>query len=228
MDYSIPEHCKRVKIDVGLSYHAPNIDLWLELDPDVFVLGFEPNVYNLKRIYNDFHLKSNPPLFRKLPHHFINKEAAIIPFALGNEEKFVSFYCTKEDPGCSSIYEPNTLEVLTKTEVPCYKLDTILKKIDWQRFPYIDGMKIDAQGHDYEILLGCEENIEKICYIFIEITSENLYKDCGDKWPSMKSFLEGKGFVLQEIAPRGYNALFRNTRIPSSYLDTVKPIFIDS
>ena len=228
MEYSIPDHCKRIKIDVGLSYHAPNMDLWLESDNNVFVLGFEPSIYNLKRIYGDFHLRSHPPEFRKLPHHFINNEAVIIPFALGDENKFVPFYCTKEDSGCSSIYEPISFEVVSKNEVPCYRLDTFLESFDWQRFPYIDALKIDVQGHDYEVLLGAEKIIEKICYVFIEITANNEYKNCGDKWPMMKQYLESKGFVLQEILPRGYNALFKNVKIPSSYIDTVKPLFIDS
>ena len=50
MEFTIPDHCKRIKIDVGLSYHAPNMAYCLESDPDVFVLGFEPNIFNLKRI----------------------------------------------------------------------------------------------------------------------------------------------------------------------------------
>jgi FkbM family methyltransferase len=191
-------------------------------------LGFEPNVFNLKRIHSDFHLKSHPPEFRKLPHEYINKEAVIVPFALGDETKFLPFYCTKEDPGCSSIYEPRTLEVLAKTEVPCYRLDTFLKSFDWTRFPYIDGMKVDVQGHDYEVLLGAEEIIGKICYIFIEITSENLYKECPEKYNLMKSYLETNGFTQVHIAPRGYNALFQNLRIPHEYISTVQPLFIDS
>jgi FkbM family methyltransferase len=228
MKYTIPDHCKRVKLDVGLSYHAPSTDLWIEKDPNLFVLGFEPNIYNLKRIYSDFHLRSHPPDFRKLPHHLINKEAVIIPYALGNENKFVRFYCTKEDPGCSSLYEPHTLQVLDILEVPCYRLDTFLENFDWNRFPYIDALKIDAQGHDFEILQGCGTILEKICYVFIEITSENLYKDCDDKWPQIKSLLFSKGFSLVEIAPRGYNALFKNEKIAKDYMDTVEPLFIDS
>jgi FkbM family methyltransferase len=228
MEFTIPDHCKRIKIDVGLSYHAPNMAYWLESDPDVFVLGFEPNIFNLKRIYGDFHLKSNPPEFRKLPHTYINKEAVVVPFALGHETKFLPFYCTKEDSGCSSLYEPATFEVLAKTDVPCYRLDTFLNPMNWARFPYIDGLKVDVQGHDYEVLLGSDEIIHRICYIFIEIVSDNQYKDCPDKYNEIKSYLETKGFTLVHIAPRGYNALFKNLRIPHDYISTVEPLFIDS
>ena len=224
----IPGHCKRFKIDVGLSYHAPSTEYWIDLDPDVFVLGFEPNIYNLRRIHGDFHLKSTPPDFRKLPHKYINKEAHISPFALGDKDTFVQLYCTKEDPGCSSLYEPRSLEVLDTLSVPCYRLDTLLKDFDWARFPYVDALKIDAQGHDAEILYGAAETLSRTCYVFVEITSENLYNDCPDKFQDMKSFLETKGFTLVHIAPRGYNALFKNVRLPNDYIDTVEPHFIDS
>ena len=224
----IPEHCKRFKIDVGLSYHAPSTEYWLERDPDVFVLGFEPNIYNLRRIYSDFHLRSDPPEFRKLQHKYIDKEAKILPFALGDKNAFLEFYCTKEDPGCSSLYKPHTLEVIDTIQVPCYTLDTILKDFDWNKFPYVDALKIDAQGHDAEILYGASETLMRTCYVFIEITSENLYKDCPDKYEDMKKFLESKGFTLVHIAPRGYNALFKNIRVSKEYIDKVEPLFIDS
>jgi len=100
--------------------------------------------------------------------------------------------------------------------------------MNWARFPYIDGLKVDVQGHDYEVLLGSDEIIHRICYIFIEIVSDNQYKDCPEKYNLMKSYLETKGFTLVHIAPRGYKALFKNLRIPHDYISTVEPLFIDS
>ncbi len=115
-----------------------------------------------------------------------------------------------------------------KTEVQTFRLDSVLETFPWRVYPYIDALKIDAQGAELSILEGAQQTLERICYVFLEITTENLYKHCEDEWDQMKSFLESKGFQFLHIAPRGYNALFINTRIPKEYLDTVEPIFIDS
>ena len=39
----IPENIKHVNIDIGLSYNAPQSQVWLSNTPDLFVFGFEPN-----------------------------------------------------------------------------------------------------------------------------------------------------------------------------------------
>lgn len=103
-----------------------------------------------------------------------------------------------------------------------------MEQFPWNEYPYIDALKIDAQGAEQSILEGGALTLERICYIFLEITTEGLYKDCTDSWDDMKHLLEAKGFKFVHIAPRGYNALFVNTHIPKEYLDTVEPIFIDS
>ena len=167
MQISIPPHCKRIKLDVGLSYHAPNMELWLEKDEHLFIIGFEPNVFNLRRIYSDFHLTSHPPEFRKLPHRYLDKEACIMPYALSDKNDVMTFYCTKEDPGCSSLYEPKELSVELKTEVQCYRLDTIMESFPWDRYPYIDALKIDAEGAELSILEGGFNSFVDICFILL-------------------------------------------------------------
>ena len=63
--------------------------------------------------------------------------------------------------------------------------------------------------------------IHRICYIFIEIVSDNQYNE-------IKSYLHTKAFTLVHIAPRGSNAFFKNLRIPHDYISSVQPLFIDS
>lgn len=42
-NYSIPEKCSHIKIDIGLSYNAPQSQDWLTKEPNLMVFGFEPN-----------------------------------------------------------------------------------------------------------------------------------------------------------------------------------------
>jgi hypothetical protein len=51
----IPLNKKRVKIDIGLSYNAPQSQVWFKNDnddDDLYIFGFEPNPYNVKSILN--------------------------------------------------------------------------------------------------------------------------------------------------------------------------------
>ena len=43
MNVSIPEKCTHIKIDIGLSYAAPISNKFLIKEPNVYVMGFEPN-----------------------------------------------------------------------------------------------------------------------------------------------------------------------------------------
>ena len=46
----IPDWCKRIKIDIGLSENAPQTRVWLENQDDLLVFGFEPVKQNYHKI----------------------------------------------------------------------------------------------------------------------------------------------------------------------------------
>ena len=65
--------------------------------------------------------------------------------------KEVDFYCTNKDSGTSSLYCPNSNlkdEIKEIVKVPVYSLKHFFDIFDWNRFPYIEYIKIDAQGSD--------------------------------------------------------------------------------
>jgi len=41
--FDIPDKCIHVKLDIGLSYNAPQSQSWLSKEPNLMVFGFEPN-----------------------------------------------------------------------------------------------------------------------------------------------------------------------------------------
>ena len=51
-NYDIPENCTHVKLDVGLSYNAPQSQIWLSIEPNLMVFGFEPNTDVIDSISN--------------------------------------------------------------------------------------------------------------------------------------------------------------------------------
>ena len=78
----IPNWCKRIKIDIGLSENAPQTRIWLENQKDLLVFGFEPVKQNYDTI-----LKGNSKFSNRLDPKFIGKKTFIINCALGNVKK---------------------------------------------------------------------------------------------------------------------------------------------
>ncbi|MDX9812930.1 MAG: FkbM family methyltransferase [Bacteroidales bacterium] len=84
---------------------------------------------------------------------------------------------------------------LVKTEqIECTTLDATLRQLD---LPFtFDFMKIDAQGAEYEILIGAEKFLtESCCGLHLELFTFPLYK--GIKLlPEVTGLLEKMGFTL--------------------------------
>ena len=166
MKIQIPQTARRIKIDIGLSHDAPNSNIWLGQQPDTFVIGVEPNIGNILSVTTS-----------GLGHH---PHFTLLPFAIDDVEEQTQkeFYHTAGDPGCSSLYEPNhTLpyEVSRTYKVDVIPLSTILEAIDWDRFEYIDVLKIDTQGNDLNVIKSAGKWIHKVVYLHCEIDTHELY-----------------------------------------------------
>jgi hypothetical protein len=203
----IPENIKRIKIDVGLSYGAPFSQNWLEKEEDLFVFGFEPNPESVLNILeNDVIEKQNPlhpdSISSKNKNRFF-----LFPFALSflqeNEEEnglMLDFYMTKRDCGTSSLFRPTDTvlyEVKKIVKVPIFSLSRFLKLFfeKWgERFSHIEYLKIDAQGSDYNILLGAKEFINRIAVITAE-PEYNGYDGCNNNtFENINNYLKSVGF----------------------------------
>jgi len=193
---AIPEWVRRVKIDVGLSVNAPHSQIWLDKNPDLFVFGFEPVKSNIDAIS-----KGNSKWPVSLNCDFIGKRLWIIPCALGNESNEVSeVYVTSVDPGCSSLLVPKTLAISSTEKTTIWKLSDFLDYFPWQRFPYIEHLKIDVQGMDFEVLKGAEHYIKRIMFITIEVDT-NEYEETSNNRSEISIYLLQRGF--RQIPLRG-------------------------
>ena len=128
----IPPWVKRVKIDVGLSDGAPQSAKWLETEKDLLVFGFEPNHHNIAAIKSrssDWSVTLNP---KNINHRFY-----LIECALSNvtEMQFTPFYYTSNDPGCSSLLEPNDFPVGEIANVQTWSLNHFLKHFPFHQIP---------------------------------------------------------------------------------------------
>jgi hypothetical protein len=203
----IPEWAKRVKIDVGTSSNAPFSEFWINNDNELCVFGFEPNKYNIYNFTNGLSKNTNKININKINKSFFYINCALSNFISENE----NFYCTKVDGGTSSLFIPVTdkIEVEEVTIVPVITLESFFNYFPWDKIPFIDQIKIDAQSSDFNIIKGIGKYLtEKIIYIDVETTTEGQYSN--DENPEdIKNFLENNGF---ECLKWGLDATFFNKK----------------
>lgn len=197
----IPDSIKRIKIDVGLSYAAPHTQNWLAHDNDLYVFGFEPNPDCIDSLQNEEIVSRPYPHHCKYNHHnYLQKNFCLIPVALGNvkEPTTMQFFRMLDDCGTSSLNEPIDTRlgsVKTISNVPVYSLKHFFDVFDWNRFPIIEFLKIDAQGSDYDILVGAGDYIQRIVYITAEPESQFYANVSHNTFENMKKYLESHGFI---------------------------------
>lgn len=216
----IPDSIKRIKLDVGLSYGAPQSEKWLSHDDDLFVIGFEPNTENINEIMSDGDIQKRHPAHGDGLTREHKKRFHLYPFALGNVKtpSTIDFYEMERDSGTSSMYrpiDPSIGGVKKITKVPLYSLSHVLEKFPWDRFPYIEYLKTDAQGADLNVLIGAGDYIKNVVYVTAE-AENHQYEGCGyNNGRNLMEWMSQHGFQRIYHANTDnneYNLTFVNTR----------------
>lgn len=173
-ELTIPEKCTHIKIDVGLSYSAPIANKFLVKQPEVYVMGFEPNLECVKNIVNGTCAPTSWLDFNMEKRFVDNGRFQCFPYALSNVDKLemMEFHINQKDYGTSSLFkhDQTTLGPIKYTrKVPVINLKMVFDKIPWDRFDYVDYIKIDAQGSDLNILKGAGDYLsERVVYVTAE------------------------------------------------------------
>lgn len=193
--FNIPDKIKRIRFDIGLSYCAPNSAIWLtENKDDLLVLGVEPNKYCLSQILNIGIYCSQKNISPFMPENFW-----IADYALDNVDSPTkkTFYYTESDPGTSSLLKPTKFlgnNIKETGEVLCIPFYDLLSKIDYDRFDFIELVKIDTQGKDLDIIKSAKNLLEKIVFLNCEINTFNHYED-NTKPVEIEEYLNDNNFV---------------------------------
>lgn len=206
----------KIKIDIGLSYSAPHSKLWLDKDPNLLVIGFEPNPDSVDSITGKNIIPWHPGHGVPLDLHYINDRFFLVPVALSNveSETTMDFYKTQQDVGTSSLYRPtdaNIGPIKDVIKVPVLSLKMFFDNFPWNKYEYIEYIKIDAQGSDYNILLGAGEYLkDRVVYITAEPESAS-YEGCN---------MNTSNNITQYLNTQGF--------IQIDHPDTVDPTFVNS
>lgn len=221
--FHIPDDIKRIKIDIGLSYSAPQSNIWLNNDKDLFVFGFEPNPECVESILAGSIKKRE--IFHGDPLSNENKSRFhLFPIALSDvdEPSEMDFYMTSKDCGTSSLMEPISFEIKSKITVPVFSLKHFFDLFPWERFDFIEYIKIDAQGSDLKILKSAKNYLsERVVFVTAE-PENNSYVNCSDNsYQNIKSYMESQGFL--EIK---HHNTHDPTFVNSKFIHLAKEIFI--
>jgi len=188
----LPSWCRRVKIDVGLSYNAPQSSHWISADPNLIVFGFEPVTENLIRLREKF-----PPHRGGPESSTENKQQLfIVPIALGNvsEPAMITMYVTENDTGCSSTLRPRGFKVKKTEVVPLFGLFHFLDLFPFHSIEYIDHVKTDVQGADADVVRGIGKYISKVLAITSELET-NQYLNSHNSREDIEETLKSEDFV---------------------------------
>lgn len=203
--YTIPSTCSHVKIDVGLSYGANQSSCWLDTEPDVMVFGFEPHPGSVANIYmgniklrHPSHAAGGKPLDKK---HIDSGRMHIFNVALGNVEtvETMNLYMNSKDCGTSSLFshdEDFLGPIEQVTPVPVYSLKMFFDNFPWDRFEYIDYIKIDAQGSDLNIIKGAGDYLkERVVFVTAEPDGYQYIgaDDCNVS--NIVNYMQSQGFI---------------------------------
>jgi FkbM family methyltransferase len=196
----IPSSCTHVKIDIGLSYTAPNSNKWLVKESDVFVMGFEPHPYCCEMISTSSFSQTSWLDFN-LEKRFIDEgRFKLFQYALSDVDSIrkQQFYSNKNDFGTSSLYTHNETilgEIGSVIDVNVISLKMIFDNFPWDKYEFIDYIKIDAQGSDINILKGAGDYLkERVVYVTAE-PDGHYYIGCDDcNEENINNFMASQGF----------------------------------
>jgi len=228
-NYSIPEKCSHIKIDIGLSYNAPQSQDWLSKEPNLMVFGFEPNPDVIDSISKGNIQKRDPAHGEPLQKKYIDeKRFSLVSVALSDVNKVeqMDFYINNNDCGTSSLFKHDekrlgSIKNLVKVNVCSLKM--FFDNFPWERFEYIDYIKIDAQGSDLNILKGAGKFLqERVVFVTAEADGYQYYgaEECNIN--NITNYMSSQNFIKINH-PNTQDPTFVN----SKFLEISKNIYIN-
>ena len=132
----------------------------------------------------------------------------------------------KNDCGTSSLFEPQEHclgPIEKKIKVPVFSLKHFFDLFPWDKFEYIDYIKVDAQGSDLDIIKSAQNYLsDKVVYVSLE-AEENQYKNCQhNNYYNMCKYMETQNFI-----PINHPNTVDPTFINKKFLDLKDNIYIN-
>jgi FkbM family methyltransferase len=195
----------RVWIDVGAHRGETTFNCARDC-PDLIVYAFEPDVAVASHRYS-------------LLDNFV-----VLPMAVTETDGFREFNINS-NPRTSSLlplHEVNLkrwrgadgLRTVRKVVVPTVRLDTFMDSLNIKSVEYL---KVDAQGHDLEVIRSLGHRLGDVSEIRLEAcAADPMYVGAHNSVENVIAFMKSKGFDMVENQPESFgqerNLVFRVSR----------------
>lgn len=208
---------------------TPVRGVWIDVGAHRGETTFEPARHNPGLVVYAFEPDLNVAFHRyRLLPNFI-----MIPMAVSDRDGFREFN-VNSNPRTSSLLSLDEaglrqwrgakgLKTRDRVLVPTVRLDTFL---DAMAIPKLDYLKIDAQGHDFEVLCSLGERLKDVREIRLEAcASTSIYREAHNDVGATVAYMCSHGFdlvqSLSESAGQERNLVFRKMAgIPAEELQT--------
>lgn len=212
-------------IDVGTSYNAPRGKFFkkkLKL-PCIYIDADRQSLNKLKIDKDDLKLNvaiSSTPGLAQF-NYYQPGTHSLLETNLQDITKYIDGYTGK--PAIKGNWAP-----VKKEYIPKITINNIVTEM---RIDSIEVLKIDTQGHDFEVIKGCGESLNVTKYIELEVqtTEFEIYQGQSKK-NELLDYMEKKGFELVRTEIQTYgqeeNLIFINknlsTKDKDKYLEMIK------
>ena len=178
-------------VDVG-SFMGKYTDLILKIDQKCKVIMIEPQRKYYKLLKDKYQNDKRVEIF----NIGISDKETILNLKINKHEitsTFSNFKNTSKYLHLKAILFGSSLKNMNQSEesVKVFQLDKILKD---KNFQHLDLVKIDTEGHEYEVLCGAINYLKKIKYILIEFHIDEIYENYDSE--KIHNFLLKNNFSL--------------------------------
>ncbi len=222
----LPDTVRFIRIDVGLAAHASHSAWFLHLYKDRGSIGIEPDPRCIEKLIHgsDLYPEVKRVIINKqmIMHHNksicdLESRFVLVNCAISDVEAldYVPFYLTDAQLagdknqykvfGTSSLHMPTTEHPSSGyhiQNVMAMPLSEVIKAIP-DRFEFIEEIKIDTEGHDYQVVKSAGEFIKRAVYVTVESGSNAPKHHHGLVVDSMNStrsvieeYMESMGFRI--------------------------------
>ena len=181
-------------IDVG-AHSGFYTDLILKLNKDAKILLFEPQLKYFRKIKKKYKGNKNIKIYREALSNkntkktlFINKHDLTTSLAVNINNNF--YFKLKAKLFNTSVKGM----VENKIKIKTIRLDSVLKK---NRSNKINLIKIDTEGHEFEVIKGLGNKIKSAKYLIVEFHPKETYSNYSPE--NIHKYLRNKKFVLKKI-----------------------------
>jgi len=191
---------KRYILDIGTSHNAPR-GIELRNTYGYPVIFIEPNKDALDRVpANNDDIKVNAAITSydgEIEFNFYQDGThSVLKTNLEEIHKYIDGYS-----GTNAKVQDWTAWKIEK--VKCFKLNTLIKQLNIDEIMYL---KVDTQGHDFEVIKSLEDKLDIVRYKECEVKNTNfeIYKNQSKK-EEIIDYLTKNNFVLISTEKQTFN-----------------------